>query len=262
MSFRTATRLSTRLASQRSTIQFQSVARRAASSTSAEGKKKSSDATWIMGSAVVFGSLGAFLLFPSNKTTHDALHSSSHAAVRAEINESAPTVKVGKDADRIQSKESLERDIKSEDPHDQHKQAIHTPQEMSVKKDIKAIKPDSEMDQSQRPEAQSGGKNANEVARQQHQRGGGGSGGFDEGEEKGASAPADHGAGGAGWDEPPKEAEERHDDSNQSTGEPGEPTAADIKASILRAERTNVPKAAMSEEEKGNDTQAEVKEEK
>ncbi|KAK8850519.1 hypothetical protein IAR55_004437 [Kwoniella newhampshirensis] len=255
MSFRTATRFSSRLASQRSALRpVQAVARRAASSTSDEGKKKTSDATWIMASAVGFGGLGAFLLFPSNKSTHDALHSSSHAAHRAEINESAPTAKVGVDA--IQSKESLERDIKSEDPQDMHKQAIHTPQEMTVKKDLGAIKPDEYFDQSQRPEAKGGGKNANEVARQQHQAGGG------SGSDSGASAPAAHDVGGAGWDEPPKEAEDRHEESNQSTGEPGEPSSADIKASILRAERTNVPKAAMDEEVKGHETQSEVEEEK
>ncbi|KAK4685817.1 hypothetical protein P7C73_g4325, partial [Tremellales sp. Uapishka_1] len=75
MSFRSATRLASRLASASAT-RAPIAARRAASNSA---KKPASDATWMMGSAVVFGGLSAYILLPSTSKPHDA--HASHAAI-------------------------------------------------------------------------------------------------------------------------------------------------------------------------------------
>ncbi|WVW80837.1 hypothetical protein I302_102826 [Kwoniella bestiolae CBS 10118] len=220
MSFRSATRLSTRLAS-RATLSAQPAARRYAST----GPQKGGDTTWMIGSAVVFGSLGAFLLLPSKAASHDATHSQEHAKVRAEINESAPTVKQG---EPVQATETLKYSPKTPDPSGIHKDADKSPNEIPVKKDESKTMPENLIEEdSLKPESKTGGKNANEVAKSQ------------------ASG------------EDSQDAPGSEDENENAAGkEEGEPTQKEIKDSILRAERTNTPKAAMSEEAKGNDTQA------
>ncbi|KAK6906599.1 hypothetical protein L486_07851 [Kwoniella mangroviensis CBS 10435] len=224
MSFRSATRLSTRLASaSRATLTAQPAARRYASTT---GPQKGGDTTWMIGSAVVFGSLGAFLLLPSKASSHAATHSQEHAKVRAEINESAPTVKQG---EAVQATDSGKYSPKTPDPSGIHKSADKAPSEIPVKKDESKTMPENLIENdSLKPESKSGGKDANEVAKSQSSS-----------EDK-QDAP--------GTEE---------DEDNAAGKEQGEPTQKEIKDSILRAERTNTPKAAMSEEAKGHETQAE-----
>ncbi|WWC72585.1 uncharacterized protein I206_106547 [Kwoniella pini CBS 10737] len=257
MSFRSATRLSTRLAS-RTRVQIAS--KRLASTSS----KPSSDTTWMISSAVGFGSLAAFLLYPSKADTHAAFHSSSHAQHRAEINESAPTVAVGT---AIQATESGKYSPKSSDPSDIHKSADRGPENIPVKKDETKTMPSNLLfNDSLKPENQGGGKNANETARSQIASGdsekksqdpatgkgesqGGGEGEPSENDVKDSIKQAEQAnTPKAAMDQEAKGAD-NSSEGKQGGGE-GEPSAQDVKNSILQAERANTPKAAMDKEVK------------
>ncbi|WRT70702.1 uncharacterized protein IL334_007700 [Kwoniella shivajii] len=325
MSFKSATRLSTRLASRRAATTIQPASRRHASTESA---KKSGDTQWIIGSAVVFGSLGAFLLYPSRAQAHSFVHDTTHAATRAEINDSAPTVSQG---EQVNATDSLKYSPKSEKPEDAHKQSVKSAADLPVKKDEAKTLPSYAIENPDlKPENKSGGSNANETAKNQHQSSGSGSGSKSETDSDNSSQAEsankqsgsgqvqdshdagkehEHGSassslksagsslksagssvagffGGSGSSKSKSETDsdnskqaetankqsgsgqvqdshgagkEHGEDDNpeQASGkENGEPTQKEIKDSILRAERTNTPKAAMSEEAKGHDTQA------
>ncbi|WWC65187.1 uncharacterized protein I303_107801 [Kwoniella dejecticola CBS 10117] len=235
MSFRSATRLSSRLAA-RTRVQSAAApaSRRWASSG---GAKPSSDTTWMIGSAVGFGSLATFLLYPSKADTHAALHSSEHAQHRAEINESAPTVAAG---DAIQATDSGKYSPKSADPSDIHKHADRGPERIPVKKDETKTMPSNLLfNDSLKPEAQGGGKNANETAKAQLASGDSGKDSQDPATGKGSSG-SESGSSGQGGGE-------------------GEPSQQDVKDSIKQAEQANTPKAAMDQEAKGADNSSEGK---
>ncbi|WWC92309.1 uncharacterized protein L201_007263 [Kwoniella dendrophila CBS 6074] len=241
MSFRSATRLTSRLAVSSRTI----AGRRFASS----GPAKSNDTTWMIGSAVGFGSLGAFLLLPSKAQAHDFTHSQDHAKVRAEINESAPTAKPGQEA--IQNTDSLKYSPKTPDPSGIHKSADKAPNEIPAKKDESKQLPENLIENdSLKPESRSSGKNANEVARQQHSQ---------SDSQNDGPLPDENTL--SSGKKPDSTNDSKIEDDNAAGKEQGEPTQQEIKESILRAERTNIPKAAMSEEEKGHENQAEVEKE-
>ncbi|WVR08539.1 hypothetical protein IAU60_005594 [Kwoniella sp. DSM 27419] len=218
-------------------------ARRTASTSSGTGNMappKSSDMPWIIGSAVGFGSLAAFLLYPSKASSHAAVHDTKHAAVRAEINESAPTVKVG--SEPLQARDSLSRDVKSEDPKETHKHSDRPPSSLPAKKDQLKTMPDSNLENEElKPENKTQGKNANEVAKQQHAA---------SGEDSDGPSPSSSGSGsgsGSGAESESQSTEEQP--KEEAAGkEAGEPTQQEIKDSIIQAERANTPKATMAEE--------------
>ncbi|ODN82930.1 hypothetical protein L202_01177 [Cryptococcus amylolentus CBS 6039] len=155
---RSALRLSARLSSRRAAVAPQFVARRAAS-TSAGGHKASSDLPWIASSLVGFGGLTAFILVPSKKTVHHAV--TPHDDEKAETNESAPKASTG--GDPVESPNTTERAVASEDPKDTHPNAEHSAGDMATKKEGKGEKPSEET----KPSAKDGGANANETAQVQ-----------------------------------------------------------------------------------------------
>ncbi|WVF68200.1 hypothetical protein IAT40_002965 [Kwoniella sp. CBS 6097] len=251
MSFRSAARPFTRFAASARRSQVQ-IARRAASTSSGAGgvqPQKSSDLPWIIGSTVVFGSLGAFLLLPSNADAHAATHSQEHAKVRAEINESAPTAKPG--VDQVQNTESLSRDVKSEDPKEIHRESDRPPSSIPAKKDQLKTMDDRNLENADlKPENQSGGQNASDSAKSQAQ----GEGNKEnQGTPSNAGYATGTGSGSSSGSGSASGSSDASEDEGKAGKEAGEPTQKEIKDSILQAERANTPKAAMDEEAHGHD---------
>ncbi|WVQ95653.1 hypothetical protein IAU59_002751 [Kwoniella sp. CBS 9459] len=253
MSFRSAARPFARFAAsaQRSQVQ---IARRAASSSSGTGgvkPPKSNDLPWIIGSTVGFGSLAAFLLLPSKADSHAATHSQEHAKVRAEINESAPTARPGKD--QVQNTESLSRDVKSEDPKETHRQADRPPSSIPAKRDQLKTMDDRNLENPDlAPESQSGGQNASDTAKAQSK----GEGSQEDGQPPSNAGYATGTSSGSGSSSGSSSSgSESSEDEGKAGKEAGEPTQKEIKDSILQAERANTPKAAMDEEAHGHDNQ-------
>ncbi|KIR53676.1 hypothetical protein I315_03800 [Cryptococcus gattii Ru294] len=236
MSFRTATRFTARLAAQRNSTHL--IARRTASSSA--GPKSGSDTPWIIGSTIGFGTLAAFILFPSGKDA--AKHAVPHSHEKADISEHAPKVSLGKE--NVQSSNTIERAVASDDPKDVNPIANEPAGEIPSKKEGKGDKAGED----QKPEAKSGGANANETAQVQK------------------SADANKG------EEKTEVNKEEKPEEKQQGSEEGSPSAQDIKDSIVQAavsnpfekiwnsnhklilillQKANAPEVAMDAEAKG-----------
>ncbi|KAL0253734.1 hypothetical protein I308_101110 [Cryptococcus tetragattii IND107] len=215
MSFRTATRFTARFAAQRNSTHL--IARRTASSSA--GPKTGSDTPWIIGSTIGFGTLAAFILFPSGKDA--AKHAVPHSHEKADISEHAPKVSPGNE--NVQSSNTIERAVASDDPKDVNPIANEPAGEIPSKKEGKGDKAGED----QKPEAKSGGANANKTAQVQK------------------SADANKG------EEKTEENKEEKREEKQQGSEEGSPSAQDIKDSIVQAAKANAPEVAMDAEAKG-----------
>ncbi|OXB39538.1 hypothetical protein LQV05_000595 [Cryptococcus neoformans] len=216
MPFRTAVRFTARFSAPRTVTHH--IARRAASSSA--GPKAGSDTPWIIGSAVGFGTLGAFILFPSGKDT--AKHAVPHSQEKSEINERAPKATLGEE--NVQSSHTIESAVASDDPKDVNPRADKPASEIPSKKLGKGDKAGED----QKAEAKSGGANANETAQVQK-----------------SADDANNG------EEKTEEKKEEKPEQKQQDSEEGTPSAQDIKDSIVQAAKANVPEVAMDSEAKG-----------
>ncbi|WVQ85955.1 hypothetical protein IAT38_008123 [Cryptococcus sp. DSM 104549] len=223
MSFRAAARISARFAAPRATTQV--VARRAASSA-APPHKPGSDLPWIAGSTVVFGSLAAFLLYPSKQDVHH--HTAPHSEEKEDINESAPTAQPGKDT--VINTGSAERADANDAPENVNAKATKDAEDIPTKREGKT---DVNTDSGTADE-KSGGKNADDVAQEKIKEG--------EDKEEKKEEPKE---------EKKEEPKEEKKDEEPKDKEEGEPSAKDVKDSVAQAAKSDSPETAKAAEESG-----------